>query len=156
MTDAPAGAQQLELLRAAARGHRPKEPDPPAAELPVAQVEEAVVVEAEHPPRRERLAPARLDDALVAVARIPRRAVGQHHDPRRRPEPRVPREHPAAAEDLVVGVRRDDQHALGQVLRRQERGVECLQGSRAFRGAGPSEEQGLQGSRAFKRRHGVC
>jgi primosomal protein N' (replication factor Y) len=38
MSDAPAGAQQLELLRAATRGHRPKPPEPPAAELPVARV----------------------------------------------------------------------------------------------------------------------
>jgi primosomal protein N' (replication factor Y) len=38
MTEGPAAAQQLELLRAATRGHRPKPPDPPAAELPVARV----------------------------------------------------------------------------------------------------------------------
>jgi primosomal protein N' (replication factor Y) len=79
VSDGPVGAQQLELLRAAARSHRPKPPDPPAAELPVARV----VVDVPHP-HLDRLfdytVPATMADTARPGVRVRVRFAGQDVD----------------------------------------------------------------------------
>jgi len=78
MTEGP-GAQQLELLRAATRGHRPKPPDPPAAELPVARVVVDVPL-----PHLDRLfdytVPAGMAAGVVPGVRVRVRFAGQDVD----------------------------------------------------------------------------